>query len=355
MIRQYTLVNFILRSLSELKYPQTKFVRNFKDFFFSNYNTNIDKNTLEINVLYDLNFESPTFDFAFAMLQVDKFAKKNNIMFRVIIIKRKRKDYKNWFPLSVSQLNNRIKSMLIPLSESFDNCLEAIFFEDIKDIKKFNDGIFFSYNFSNKISYFNYKYLFKYLNKCEDYDGIKIKKNIIEEIKLKLKTIDNSTDLNRVITITLRSYNYEKERDSDIEFWLKIAEYYKKLNYKVYIIPDTDNINDESHRQKLSQFAFLEECALIMNYRIAIYEIAKVNFFPHSGTAAASQLNKNSASVTHLKTHDHMPNLSKKFFNDIGQTVGENYKFLCKNHKIYWNGDTNGIIEEANKIIGIKG
>ncbi|MDB9776160.1 hypothetical protein OAB63_00195 [Alphaproteobacteria bacterium] len=351
MIKQYTTINLIKRILSEFRYPQTKLMRGFREILFSNYKTKLHEGTKNINFIYDLNHESPTFDFAYAALQIDKYSEKNNLTFRVIFIKRKRKDYKKWYPLSVLQLNKRIKDMLIPLSDSFRNCYETVVLDDLNEIKKYKRDIFFSYNFSKRISYFCYKILFQYVKKSNEYKGIKVENLFLENIKKDIFNLCDPLDINKIITITLRSYDFEKERDSDLDFWYEVAEYYRKLSYQVFIIPDSDNIDDKNHRKKFFEFIFLNECSKIMNNRIAIYEIAKLNFFPHSGTAAAAQLNKKSSSITHLKTNPNINNLTATYFNEMGQTVGKSYDFLTKSHIIYWNGDVRGIIEEANKLI----
>jgi|TARA_B110000114_G_C15096401_1_gene401739 hypothetical protein len=353
MIKGYTFINLLLRGLSEFKYPQNYFLRNIKEILFSNYIFSLDANTKKINLLYDLNFESPTFDLAYSLFIIDKYSKKNNLTFRVIIIKRKRKDYKSWYPISVSQLNKRINAMLVPISNSFYNCYETIVLDDIKDIIIYEKESFFSYNLSKRIVPFLYNDLHEYVLKSSEYDGIKLKKSLIEKIKKNISVLNHPLNTNKIITITLRSYFYEVERDSDIEFWLKVANYYKKLSYHIFIIPDTDNINDRKHREKFCEYKFLDECAKIMDSRMAIYEIAKLNFFPHSGTAAAAQINKNAASITHFRTHNHMYNLSDKFFTEIGSPPGKNYKFFTKNHLIYWNGNLDGLIKEANKLLEI--
>ena len=48
-----------------------------------------------------------------------------------------------------------------------------------------------------------------------------------------------------------------------------------------------------------------------------------------------------------------MYNLSDKFFTEIGSPPGKNYKFFTKNHLIYWNGNLDGLIKEANKLLEI--
>ena len=95
MIKGYTLKNFILRCLSELKYPQTILGKKIK-YRLLNLKCKIDDKVLRTNVLWDLNYEPATFDLTYALMFVDSVCLEQKLSFNVIIIKRQRKDFKNF-------------------------------------------------------------------------------------------------------------------------------------------------------------------------------------------------------------------------------------------------------------------
>ena len=96
---------------------------------------------------------------------IDKYAKINKVNFNVIIIKRKRKEIKDWYTsFNLEKINKRINNMLVPLAESFTRCNKIIIFENFKDIKKHKNEIFFSYNLKKNIYFFDYKFFYNYLS-----------------------------------------------------------------------------------------------------------------------------------------------------------------------------------------------
>ena len=99
--------------------------------------------------------------------------------------------------------------MLVPISNSFYNCYETIVLDDIKDIIIYEKESFFSYNLSKRIVPFLYNDLHEYVLKSSEYDGIKLKKSLIEKIKKNISVLNHPLNTNKIITITLRSYFYD--------------------------------------------------------------------------------------------------------------------------------------------------
>ena len=178
----------------------------------------IDDKVLRTNVLWDLNYEPATFDLTYALMFVDSVARleTKKLSFNVIIIKRQRKDFKNFYPLSIEQINKRIDDMLVPLCKSFILCNEVIVLDKISQVKKFKDRNFFSFNNSNSISKFDYKLLFNKIISPDLYQGLYSNANSNKY----LKNYFDKHEINRekLITITLRTYNYEVERNTDKKF-----------------------------------------------------------------------------------------------------------------------------------------
>lgn len=342
MIKGYTLKNFILRCLSELKYPQTILGKKIK-YRLLNLKCKLDDKVQSTNVLWDLNYEPATFDLTYALMFVDSVCLEQKLSFNVIIIKRQRKDFKNFYPLSIEQINKRIDDMLVPLCKSFILCNEVIVLDKISQVKKFKDRNFFSFNNSNSISKFDYKLLFNKVISPDLYQGLYSNANSNKYLK---KFFDkHEINRDKLITITLRTYNYEVERNTDKKFWYDILLKLKKLNYFILIIPDTDDIYNKDYRELFNEFIFADDISKNLELKIAIYEQAITNLFPYSGNATLAQLNKKASSFTYIKTNNKYKHSTISYFNSIGQTVGKNYKFLTNNHYIFWNGNSDDFLK----------
>jgi hypothetical protein len=350
MIKGYTLKNLILRIYSEIFFfPQTKILKSIRYIFKSKFKVISTKQISNFYFLWDLNYEAATFDLSYALLLADQLALKNRIKFNVMIVKRKRKDYKKFYPISINQINKRIDLMLIPLCYSFKNCEKVEVFETLKEIKDINKKVFLSFNSSKRISYFNYKYFFKNLITEKSYDGISANsKSLNQSLNILKKYNLNPKNL---ITLTLRTYNYEVLRNTDPKFWINVLNYLKNNNFQILIIPDTDDINNIEFRKIFKDYTFVNEFSLHLELKIAIYEISMLNLFPYSGNATLSQINKKSSSLTFIKTNKYYKHSTIKYFNSIGQTVNETYKFLTKKHLVVWNTTPNEFINIVNKQI----
>ena len=347
MLFGHTHKQFLSRIYQEITYPQTKIMRDIRLIFQKRINTKIKEDTSYVNLIYDLNYNAATFDFGYVLLMVDKYSKQNGILFNVIIIKRKRKDIKNWYPISIKKINQRIKDMLIPLAQSYTKCNKIKVYDDISFFKPNIDDCFFPFDLSKNCLYFDYKIFYKYLITPEDYFGIKSDPEILKKIPEEKEFINSK--YSKIITLTLRNYSFEKERNTNSDFWLDILSHFKE-KYYIVIIPDIENINDKDFYEQFNDYCVLYKYSKNLKMKIALYEFSKLNFFPHTGNSVLSQLNKKSSSITYLKTYN-KHNLNEKYFNRIGQNVGETYKFLSNNHKICWNSNKLEIINEANKIL----
>lgn len=337
MIKGYSLKNLFLRILSEFKFPQTYYGKKIR-YNLLNFNCYLSNTNKHIYLLWDLNYEAATFDLSYALLLIDNYCKDQNIKFNVVFIKRIRKDYKNFYPHSLEKINLRIYKMLIPLCKSFKLCNDTFILSEISEIKKLRDDVFFSFDLSGKIKGFDYKILFKKITSPSLYEGIIANKKSKDHIKGLLS--NNHINNKKIITVTLRTYSYETARNTDQIFWLDVLKKISKLGFTIIIIPDTDDINNLEYRKLFSEFLFIDEIALDLNLKVAMYEIASTNLFPYSGNATLSQLNKRSSSFTYIKTNNYYKHSTDAYFNSIGQTVGENYKFLTKDHHIFWNGNS---------------
>lgn len=348
MLFGYTPKQFIERIIQEFITPQTSLGKKIKLLFIKKHQTKLKKN-LNLNLLYNLDYNSATFDFGYVLLMIDKYAKINKINFNVIIIKRKRKEIKDWYTsFNLEKINKRINNMLVPLAESFTRCNKIIIFENFKDIKKHKNEIFFPYDLKKNIYFFDYKFFYNYLSSPDNYDGIKTKNLFKKEVN-NLISVENKNK-KKIVTLTIRNYSFEEERNTDPDFWLNVLSYFDH-KYYVIVIPDIESLNDQKYYDYFKKYFIFYECAKSIQMKIALYEIANLNFFPHTGNSVLSQLNKNSCSITYLKTFENKKNLNTNYFNKIGQHVGKNYKFLTNRHRICWNSDIDELVKTSNELL----
>lgn len=92
----------------------------------------------------------------------------------------------------------------------------------------------------------------------------------------------NNPRASRVVTVTLRSYGFMPERNSDIPAWGEFARWIAAEGFLPVVIPDTAAAFDTLPRE-LAEFAIFREAAWNMELRAGLHEAAWLNMAISNG------------------------------------------------------------------------
>ena len=111
-------------------------------------------------------------------------------------------------------------------------------------------------------------------------------------------------DDRRIVTITLRTYDYIPARNSDIKSWLDFARELNPTKYRVVFIPDASMQGVETIEQ-LNGFEVFDQACWNIQLRAALYQRAWMNMGVICGPLAISALMENVLTIIIDRTLDY--------------------------------------------------
>ena len=142
----------------------------------------------------------------------------------------------------------------------------------------------------------------------------------------------------RLITISVRDYAFDKQRNSKLDEWKKFAESLDPEQYEVVIVPDTDQIStyEKSVLAKYRPFWF---ACFDVDLRYALYERAYLNFFVNNGPATMASLNRNIRYLTFKLVAPGVPHCTEEFIVWQGFKLNGSPAYGTKFQKWVWEDD----------------
>ena len=292
---------FVYRMKQELRSPSNSFSKfialaleaiRVKFRIKKRYN-HVDDSSDYLLAFYDLNDKPVTYDFAFFLAWADTFTKiKGKNKFFVYFIMENNKKMNNWNNynkfVDVNSKKWRFNHIIIPMVNIYPACM-GYSVNDVSFVR--------SFDFNNEII-FPERY-------SATYNPPMIYYEILDTLRLKLfngfmATTQSIIYINKwqqfkninnpIVCITLRRYGFDASRNSNIEAWVQFADWISEKGFTPIFIPDTDSCWEPDDRIKNYQ-VFTEGC-WNLELRLALYEMAYVNYFYSNGCAALAILNK---------------------------------------------------------------
>jgi len=149
----------------------------------------------------------------------------------------------------------------------------------------------------------------------------------------------NNLQNKKLITLTLRQYLHNPERNNNISEWNKFLNHISD-DYSIVIIPDTEyELNDID--EKIDDFIYCDMAAQDVLLRFAIYELAYCNFFINNGPCIAATLDKNiNYILIKIDQSDSVEATQRKFIENQGFSYKSNPKYASTNQKWIWEDDS---------------
>ena len=96
-------------------------------------------------------------------------------------------------------------------------------------------------------------------------------------------------DNRRIVTVTLRTYDYISSRNSDIQSWVDFAEELDPLKYRVIFVPDA-SMHGVATLREINKFEIFDSACWNIELRAALYRRAWMNMGVASGPLGISGL-----------------------------------------------------------------
>src|SRR5262249_5065021 len=148
----------------------------------------------------------------------------------------------------------------------------------------------------------------------------------------------------RLVTITLRSYNYMPIRNSNLDAWVAFARSLDRQRYAVVFVPDTSQ-TIEGIPGVLHEFLLLPEAAWNVGLRMALYQQAYVNLGVNNGPMGLCWLHGVTRYATRKMAPAGVPQTTLEYFQTLGFEAGRSLPFATPAQKLVWEDDTRDAIE----------
>lgn len=182
----------------------------------------------------------------------------------------------------------RTFNIVLPIASLYGSCASVNLIDDARMITytcrshsqvypENYDGVFLRGMSYNKV--------FDYERKQCQFSGLKALALDLDKVKSWL----TSHSVNQqFVTFTIRHYDFQPERNSNIPVYLEFASYLSNMGIGAVFIPDTEDL---SYIDQISDYPVFFAGAFNLYQRQAIYELALTNIFNSNGCSALCALN----------------------------------------------------------------
>ncbi len=148
----------------------------------------------------------------------------------------------------------------------------------------------------------------------------------------------------RVVTITLREYQFMPARNSNLAAWSAFARTLDPETYSVVFVRDTDAAFEPAPPE-LAGLTTFPEAAFNLGLRMALYERAFVNLGVNNGPMGLCWLNERTCYLTFKMIAPNVPQTHPDYFGFLGFEVGHSLPFARPGQQFIWDTDSTDIIE----------
>jgi hypothetical protein len=244
----------------------------------------------------------------------------------------------------------RLNNLLLPLMALSEKCQGHYLLPNrskFKEIIGENDiyPAFYDLNFPIKADL--NKLLYEKINRPDIVNGLRASVQGILYVK---EWLVKKELLGPLVVITLRNSKFDQARNSNEKEWDKFAQYLKLKGFIPVFIPDTDSAFQVN--TILKDYLIFEECAWNIGLRIALYELAYLNFFSPNGCIVLAMFNKNCSYIAMNMLPIGSSITTAEAYRKVGHKIGENYKFSNSRQQLCFKSDNfNNIKSEFEQFV----
>jgi hypothetical protein len=149
-----------------------------------------------------------------------------------------------------------------------------------------------------------------------------------------------------VVAITLRSYRYVPERNSNLAAWREFARRLDPARFSVVFVPDTAQCL-AGDLGGLQDFPVFVEAAMVLGLRMALYQQAYLNLGVNNGPMGLCWLNEQTRYITFKMLSEAAPHTTPEYMEFLGFKIGESLPFATPWQQWVWEDDDPDVIQRA--------
>lgn len=151
----------------------------------------------------------------------------------------------------------------------------------------------------------------------------------------------------RIVSITLRDSDFQPQRNSRVDDWLRIAELCRARGLFPVFVPDSEALLRGAATQ-LENFATLPLAAMSVAFRAAVYEESWLNLMTSNGPYALALYNARAHFSMFKLVVPEIPTATESFLRSQGIVPGAQLPFAGPDQRFVWSDD--GFDEIAREI-----
>lgn len=294
--------------------------------------------------VYDLDVNPITFDFSWFLVGAEMAARDaGKSGFRLILLPGTRDGLREEiaeYDRLVDATNRRwrIDNLLLPLARLSPACRAAVVCASREEAQMHVAGATTVYPPQYSTLFpraFDYADFMKTADRPGCFSGLKAP---LQGRRYLQGWFDRYVRGRRLITVSLRNYNYQPSRNSDLAAW---SNFLRNLDQSVYapvVVPDTNQAFEQT--AGFVDVPAMREAAWNIGLRMALYEMAYANLFVNNGPATLAQLNP---ACNYLFTKIIVPDCeqaSEEFLRERGFIPGQSPRFATATQIWWWHDDT---------------
>lgn len=149
---------------------------------------------------------------------------------------------------------------------------------------------------------------------------------------------DSAAAGRRIVTITLREYDYIPARNSNVAAWLSFGRILAEDGYFVAVVPDTEQAlafdvkpDDGLH--------WMPNAALDVDLRMALYECAWLNMMVNTGPHGLCMFNETCHYLMFKILTEGVPQATPEFMRELGFEIDQSPPFSTAYQRWIWDDD----------------
>ena len=148
----------------------------------------------------------------------------------------------------------------------------------------------------------------------------------------------------RLVTITIRDYNFMPARNSDLEAWTSFARRLDAARYLPVFVLDTERTLDPLP-DSLAGFEVFREASWNVGLRMALYESSHANLGVNNGPLSLCTLNAKTCVLIFKMVTSNAPQATEELLATLGYRIGGQIPFATPYQRLVWEDDLLEVIE----------
>lgn len=148
----------------------------------------------------------------------------------------------------------------------------------------------------------------------------------------------------RLVTITIRDYNFMPARNSNLEAWAGFAHRLETTQYLPVFVLDTEQTLDPLPTP-LTGFEIFREASWNLGLRMALYESSYINLGVNNGPSFMCALNNRTRLLIFKLVTPEVPQTTEEMISKLGYKIGGQLPYATPYQRLIWENDTLETIE----------